>query len=1046
MDQRKLVSLLINRKLSAKEIFSKKFPKKGVPLISSVKEFKGEQFYNYEKGNVSNFIVARNKNVLFQPLVDFKINNIQVHDQEMRVNFSYDEEYNSIFDVKLVLGEERKYPLEVRQSDIFFDIGLFKNILINNVPNLEVHFISKIDNNRYSCYIPLPYKIVPKFEVKGLYFTKSKGKNLHIFINEYDSAKIKEIKEHLILEEKPIILKGINGQGIEELKEELAVYEYAGYIFVALDRGILEVKDRKYYNKRINFMPFRRKVVLWFLRNTYNILGYDRYEWLRAFFRKVKKIWTPYLYYINNYEKLKVEDNIVLIESSLGNDLSGSMFALAQELENYNLEVYVTAVNIIKFKKIKANYDLNFKIVKKGSRGYYKIMAKAKYLLNDATFPPHYIKKEEQIYINTWHGIPLKKMGKQIEYSKLELANTQRNFLQSSKVVLRSNYAINIFSEDYMVDQDKFKLMGAPKMDLLLQDADKKSDRLKIVWMPTWRGVWDDLASQQINLDILDKVKDITQRFKNIDIYYKPHQHIYKLIEDNIADYKDVKFVPEGEEIYSFLSDADVLITDYSSIMFDFAVLNKPIILDCFDIDNYMQDRGLYIEIDELPFEKVSNYQELVSVLNNIQKVNSNYSEFNKIYNSLEVGTSSKDILEYMLNFKAEEPKKSDRVLIYPGSMLTNGITTSFLNLLNNLNDFDKDMYVHLPVNVVKPNYENVMKIPDKFKYIASVGGVIQTDAETIIYRKFNNRIKLSDPEKKVLKEVFEREIKRVFYNLDFNYVIHFPGYEAYIADMFKNMDSKKIIYIHNDMAKEYELRENFNYFSIKGFCDIADLIRPVNNRLSQIIKESPLIEESQEDKVVTAHNLVDEKNVLDSAKKHEEYMTDELMDVLNDNNIVKFINIARFSPEKGLPRLIEAFLVVQKKNPKQKMKLILVGAHGTDSQRILNQASNDILVFSNINPFPILKRSDLFVLSSYHEGLPMVFFEAITLGVPILSTNISGPKEFLEQGYGNLCENSKEGIINGMQMYLDGKLLKNTKSLDEFNKNAYEEFLLNFR
>ncbi len=1046
MDQRKLVSLLINRKLSAKEIFYKKFPKTGVSLISSVKEFKGEQFYNYEKGNQSNFIVARNKNVLFQPLIEFKINNIQVNDQKMKVNFSYDEEYNKVFDVKLVLEEEKKYPLELNQSDIFFDIGLFKNILINRVPNLEIHFISKIDNNRYSCYIPIPYKLVPKFEVKGLYFTKSKSKNLHVFVTDYNKDKILEIKEHLTLEEKPIILKGIKGQGFEDLKSELAVYEYAGYIFVALDSGILEVKNKKYYNKRINFMTLRRKVFLWFLRNIYNILGYDKYEWLRAFYRKTKKIWTPYLYYINNYEKLPVKDNLVLIESSLGNDLSGSMFALAQESKKYNLEVYVSAVNVNKIKKIKANYKLDFKIVKKGSRDYYKIMAGAKYLLNDATFPPHYIKKEEQVYINTWHGIPLKKMGRQIEYSKLELANTQRNFLQSSKVVLRSEYAINIFSNDYMVDQHKFKLMGAPEMDLLLQKKEKKSDRLKVVWMPTWRGVWADLASQQVNLDILDKVKDITKGFKNIDIYYKPHQHIYKLIEDNIANYQDVRFVPEGEEIYSFLSDADVLITDYSSIMFDFAVLNKPIILDCFDIDNYMQDRGLYIGIDELPFEKVTNYTELVSVLNNISKVNSDYSEFNKIHNSLETGTSSKDVIDYMLNFKPNEDKKADRVLIYPGSMLTNGITTSFLNLLNNIHDFDKDMYVHLPVNVVRSNYENVMKIPDKYKYIASVGAVIQTDDETIIYRKFNNRIELTDYEKEVLKGLFRREIKRVFHNLDFNYVIHFPGYEAYIADMYKNMESKKIIYIHNDMAKEYELRENFNYFSIKGFCDVADLIRPVNNRLSQIIKDSPLIEDSQVSKVVTAHNLVDENNVLERAKQHEEYMTDELMDVLNNKNIAKFINIARFSPEKGLPRLIEAFLEVQKKNPDQKMKLILVGAHGTDSQRILNQASEDILVFSNINPFPILKKSDLFVLSSYHEGLPMVFFEAITLGVPILSTDISGPKEFLEQGYGNLCENSKEGIAMGMQRYLDGKLLKSTKSLDEFNKNAYEEFLLNFK
>lgn len=86
---------------------------------------------------------------------------------------------------------------------------------------------------------------------------------------------------------------------------------------------------------------------------------------------------------------------------------------------------------------------------------------------------------------------------------------------------------------------------------------------------------------------------------------------------------------------------------------------------------------------------------------------------------------------------------------------------------------------------------------------------------------------------------------------------------------------------------------------------------------------------------------------------------------------------------------------------------------------------------------------SDVFILSSYYEGLPMTIMEALILEKKVISTKIPGPKEFLEKGgYGYLVEDSKDGILQGMNDFKAGKLDNlNNFDANEFNENALKEF-----
>ena len=126
---------------------------------------------------------------------------------------------------------------------------------------------------------------------------------------------------------------------------------------------------------------------------------------------------------------------------------------------------------------------------------------------------------------------------------------------------------------------------------------------------------------------------------------------------------------------------------------------------------------------------------------------------------------------------------------------------------------------------------------------------------------------------------------------------------------------------------------------------------------------------------------------------------------------------------------------------------LIIVGGHGNDYQKICERVHElddlRIILIRNLsNPLNIVAKSDVFVLSSSYEGLPMSIMEALILHKPVVSTSITGPKEFLEQGYGYLVDDSEEGLYEGMCAYKQG-LLDSLKPFDaeKFNEKVLREF-----
>ena len=507
-------------------------------------------------------------------------------------------------------------------------------------------------------------------------------------------------------------------------------------------------------------------------------------------------------------------------------------------------------------------------------------------------------------------------------------------------------------------------------------------------------------------------------------------------------------------ETYEILNIADILITDYSSVMFDFLNKDRPIFLYTYDKQEYMNGRSMYFDIEKLPFYQTNNIYDLCNKINttNDSKV---YSELKNEMCLYDNNLSTKLMCNYVFLNKTSSNIKiipasnyynnKKNILIFAGTLMKNGITTAVKSLLCNI-DLDKyNYYIAFFQKAGNKHVDFINELNPKINYIPIYGKKNLRLIDALCqYFYFRNNIETKSILKR-LDHIFKIEAYRLFNDYKFDVAIHFSGYERKIIHLLPKCSNKTVINTHSDLMKEKQMRNNIHVPSIKFAYKYYDIIGVVNNILKEnIIKNMPHA------KIRPMHNLNDISGIRMRSKLPIIFDNDtecnvsleRLNNILNGNTL-KIINIARFSVEKGLDRLIEAFKKFNIENPSS--YLIIIGGHGNLYQEILskaNEVNNVVIIKSMKNPMTVLNKCDLFVLSSFYEGLPMTIMEALILNKPVISTNIPSVRKFLGEGYGFLVDNSEEGILQGLLDYKSGKL-NNLKKFDaeKFNEQALQEF-----
>ena len=164
-------------------------------------------------------------------------------------------------------------------------------------------------------------------------------------------------------------------------------------------------------------------------------------------------------HYLLTMRHFAVNDRVILLQSQHGSNLNGNIFYLAKEIKQYSdyqdFKTYVVYAKGKKevFQKMLKHYKLNnLELVRLQSKKYYQLCAEAKYLINDTSFYPFFIKKDEQVVLNTWHGTPLKCLGKKDNGGYHSMGNIQRNFVFSDYLLYPNEYMKEHMIEDYMLE------------------------------------------------------------------------------------------------------------------------------------------------------------------------------------------------------------------------------------------------------------------------------------------------------------------------------------------------------------------------------------------------------------------------------------------------------------------------------------------------------------------------------------------------------------------------------------------------------------------
>lgn len=590
-------------------------------------------------------------------------------------------------------------------------------------------------------------------------------------------------------------------------------------------------------------------------------------------------VYTRYL------EKLPVDENLVLYESKHGEDLAGNIFRMllemkAEEYRRFRIVLVIKANLMETTLELLKRYKINYvELIEIESKQYKRLLAEAKYLITDTSFPTYYIKRPEQIYLNTWHGTPLKAMGRIVPKREYGLGNVQRNFLIADYLLYQNEFSRDIFLNDYMITElfkGKVMLSGYPRNSAFYETKRyheirkelELEDSMVMVYMPTWRGLLTKKENAKQVEELINYFYELDEALEdNQIIFVKLHPFVKKAL--NLEEFEHLRQFPEGYETYDFLNASDLLITDYSSIMFDYAVSKKRIILFTYDREEYLAERGMYLDLNELEFPKADNVKELVEAINEPIK-KEEYPNFYQEFCSYDTKETAAEVCKTLFfnekpSFSLEslKPNGKKNVLIFTKG--NSGV--KLRELVENMNAADHSRYnffLCAKAQELRKTTRILSELNPCANYISLPFDVNYTIKERLA-AGFAIKFGITSAwVEKHLTSIAEREKMKYFGQNNFDIVINYSSADRIIYQMCQSFDGTTVVNLKGFSRKLYEESkkyrqsrdyiikrlEKFDY--VVGRSEIASLLTqkvpqktkgllldtPVEFDLSNVLKE----------------------------------------------------------------------------------------------------------------------------------------------------------------------------------------------------------------
>lgn len=305
-------------------------------------------------------------------------------------------------------------------------------------------------------------------------------------------------------------------------------------------------------------------------------------------------------------------------------------------------------------------------------------------IISNLGIEPIIPKRASQKFINTWHGGgAYKRVSSDMNmFSKSEkyYINKMRDIRHKGTDYFLSSCErfTEVSSKDFYIDKDRFIPSGLPRNDRFFNTTDEQrtiarnafckkydipNDNLLILYAPTFRGTHrkqEHIDNQVCSQEVAEA---FVQRF-NKDVTFLFRSHISK--DSSMSDHFDnnVKMIdmtsyPDMQDLLEF---ADVLVTDYSSSIWDYCITNKPGFLFVPDLKQYNSDRGFYTPIEDWPYNYAETKKQFIEKIKSfsIEDNESKISKHTQMLGSYETGNAANIVINLIINLNGEERNSLD--------------------------------------------------------------------------------------------------------------------------------------------------------------------------------------------------------------------------------------------------------------------------------------------------------------------------------------------------------------------------------------------------
>ena len=366
-------------------------------------------------------------------------------------------------------------------------------------------------------------------------------------------------------------------------------------------------------------------------------------------------------------------------------------------------------------------------------------------------------------------------------------------------------------------------------------------------------------------------------------------------------------------------------------------------------------------------------------------------------------------------------------ILFVVDNLKMGGVTKVLINMLKSLDNSDyninllvlhyyKDMLIDLPDNIKIIKGSKYFHIVDQNLKSLLVNKDIKN-----IFRKccFSFNIKTNIIKRKIKKDRLKNIKKQ--YDVEIAFGDGFP----YLYTSYGN-SIKKIAWMHSDVAvRDYSARY---YKNIKNALSKMDLFIAVSDKVATSYKNRYNIAT-----VEVIPNIIDDYEIIKKSKLAPE--------VSFDKNQLNFISVGRLDYSKNYLMLLNVAKHLIDDGYKFKVYIVGDGEENVTLQKAiinLKMEKHFILLGRKDNPYPYVKNSDLFLLSSRYEGLPTVIIEALILHIPCISTEVAGIYEILNNSFGVITKNTENDFYLNLKHLLDNpqKIIEMKENLSNYKYN----------